>query len=205
MLNIGTPCFVYTIGIDADLPGIDRALKIGIARDPESRLFGLQTGSPFKLSIKKTWKFNSDEDARDFERACHIEFRGENLRLEWFAVTVERVDRFFADYFKKEDIKKEVESVVVALRSKRIGEKDDAWMKPAISSQRQPTDLLKNDDAAVYIGKSRSWLNKARMTGTGPIYMKNGGSVRYQVRDLDIWLEANRRSAIYNFNNVVSV
>lgn len=61
--------------------------------------------------------------------------------------------------------------------------------------------LLKTNEAATYIGKSASWLNKTRMTGTGPVYLKIGGGVRYDVTDLDAWLDGKRRTAVYDFAN----
>lgn len=51
--------------------------------------------------------------------------------------------------------------------------------------------------AAIYIGKSASWLNKTRMTGTGPVYLKIGGSVRYERADLDAFLGGSRRTGVY--------
>lgn len=56
-------------------------------------------------------------------------------------------------------------------------------------------------DAAAYIGKSASWLNKTRMSGVGPVYLKIGGGVRYMQSDLDAWLAGKRRTAIYDFAN----
>ncbi len=60
---------------------------------------------------------------------------------------------------------------------------------------------MKTDEAADYIGKSVSWLNKSRMTGGGPTYLKLGGAVRYLQSDLDAWLMGSRRTAIYDFAN----
>lgn len=48
--------------------------------------------------------------------------------------------------------------------------------------------------AAAHIGLSKSLLEKARMTGTGPTYFKIGHAVRYRIEDLDKWMEAGRRS-----------
>ena len=62
-------------------------------------------------------------------------------------------------------------------------------------------NLKSTKEAAAHIQKSVSWLNKSRMTGTGPVYMKNGGAVRYDVADLDRWLAGNRRTAIYAHAN----
>lgn len=56
-------------------------------------------------------------------------------------------------------------------------------------------------DAAIYLGKSASWLNKTRMTGTGPVYLKIGGNVRYERTDLDAFLAEARRTAVYDFAN----
>lgn len=55
--------------------------------------------------------------------------------------------------------------------------------------------------AAEYICKSASWLNKSRMTGDGPVYLKIGGAVRYLPADLDAWLAGKRRTAVYDFAN----
>lgn len=61
--------------------------------------------------------------------------------------------------------------------------------------------LFSTNDAAAKIGLSASWLNKSRMTGTGPVYMKVGGAVRYALPDLDAWLASQRRTAIYDHAN----
>jgi len=46
-------------------------------------------------------------------------------------------------------------------------------------------------EAAKRLGLSKSTLNKARLTGKGPPYLKLiGGRVRYRPADLDAWLEA---------------
>lgn len=55
--------------------------------------------------------------------------------------------------------------------------------------------------AANYIGKSASWLNKTRLAGTGPVYLKVGGSVRYLRTDLDAFLSGTRRTAVYDHAN----
>lgn len=61
--------------------------------------------------------------------------------------------------------------------------------------------MLTTVEAAAHIGKSASWLNKTRMSGTGPVYMKLGGSVRYALPDLNAWLASQRRTAVYDFAN----
>ena len=61
--------------------------------------------------------------------------------------------------------------------------------------------ILTTAQAAAHIDKSASWLNKSRMTGDGPVYLKIGGAVRYLPSDLDAWLAGKRRTAVYAHAN----
>jgi hypothetical protein len=63
------------------------------------------------------------------------------------------------------------------------------------------SEKFKTGEAAVYIGKSASWLNKTRLNGTGPVYLKVGGSVVYMRADLDAFLNGTRRTAVYDHAN----
>jgi excisionase family DNA binding protein len=49
-------------------------------------------------------------------------------------------------------------------------------------------------EAAVYLGLSKSTLDKLRLTGGGPAYLKLLSRVLYDVRDLDAWAEYRRCS-----------
>ena len=51
---------------------------------------------------------------------------------------------------------------------------------------------LKEPEAAEYLNMSRPWLRLGRMRRNGPPYLKIGRSVRYDIRDLDAWLEKHR-------------
>jgi hypothetical protein len=58
-------------------------------------------------------------------------------------------------------------------------------------------------EAAIYIGRSVSWLRKKRLRGVddpgdpGPRYLKtNGGSAIYLREDLDGWLDSLTSSAL---------
>jgi predicted DNA-binding transcriptional regulator AlpA len=50
-------------------------------------------------------------------------------------------------------------------------------------------------EAAAYIGLSTSTMNKLRVYGTGPVYLKICRRVAYDTADLDEWLTAQRRSS----------
>lgn len=55
--------------------------------------------------------------------------------------------------------------------------------------------MLRTEAAAVHTGISRSTLEKLRLTGSGPEYIKLGRTVVYDPQALDAWLDANRRKS----------
>jgi len=57
----------------------------------------------------------------------------------------------------------------------------------------QTPHRLAVDGAAQYLGLSVSTLNKLRVFGGGPVFLKLGRRVAYDVADLDLWLETKRR------------
>ena len=52
--------------------------------------------------------------------------------------------------------------------------------------------LLTTAEAAKYLGLSASYLNKTRVTGTGPEFVKLSRAVRYRPSALDIWVNDRR-------------
>jgi len=60
-------------------------------------------------------------------------------------------------------------------------------------------NVLKDPEAALYIGMSESFLRQSRMDGVrenrtpGPPFVKIGRAVRYLREDLDTWLKAYRQ------------
>ena len=60
----------------------------------------------------------------------------------------------------------------------------------------QPQDIVQRmpvAEAAAYVGLSVSTLNKLRVFGGGPAFLKLGRRVVYDSRDLNDWLERSRR------------
>jgi predicted DNA-binding transcriptional regulator AlpA len=55
--------------------------------------------------------------------------------------------------------------------------------------------LLNVTEAAQRLGVSVSFLNKARLSGEGPIFIKIGTRVTYDPADLSVWLEARKRQS----------
>jgi hypothetical protein len=58
--------------------------------------------------------------------------------------------------------------------------------------------ILREQEAANYIGMSVSFLRQSRMNGNlprrtpGPPYVRQGRSIRYLIEDLNNWLHSNR-------------
>jgi excisionase family DNA binding protein len=55
--------------------------------------------------------------------------------------------------------------------------------------------LLSTEQAATHCGLSPKTLEKLRITGGGPSFVKLGRSVRYDLSDLDAWIASNRRAS----------
>ena len=57
------------------------------------------------------------------------------------------------------------------------------------------TERLSVAEAARYVGLSQSALDKARLTGDGPTFLKLCRRVVYDTADLDQWLASKRRKS----------
>jgi hypothetical protein len=61
-------------------------------------------------------------------------------------------------------------------------------------SNEYPKQIITEKEAAPYTGMSPMYLRIARMRGDGPPYLKIGRAVRYDIRDLDVWLQSKRKA-----------
>ncbi len=52
--------------------------------------------------------------------------------------------------------------------------------------------VIREPEAARYLGMSIAWLRQSRMRGAGPAFYKYGRAVRYRLADLDAYLVAHR-------------
>lgn len=60
-----------------------------------------------------------------------------------------------------------------------------------------PDMLYGVKQAAFYLNVSDSFLNKARLNGTGPDFIRLGSrNVKYRVADLNVWRDARRNAPI---------
>jgi excisionase family DNA binding protein len=60
---------------------------------------------------------------------------------------------------------------------------------------------LRTTEAASYIGVSESYLNKLRVYGGGPQFLKMGKRVSYDKADLDIWMAARKRNSTSEYTS----
>jgi predicted DNA-binding transcriptional regulator AlpA len=63
-----------------------------------------------------------------------------------------------------------------------------------MSDNRTPK-LLNVNEAAERLGVSVSYLNKLRLSGGGPSFVKIGARVAYDQADLTNWIEARKRQS----------
>ena len=61
---------------------------------------------------------------------------------------------------------------------------------PTEKTRRPPVDTK---GAPAYTGLAETYLTKIRHTGRGPIFIKRNTVVRYDLDDLDAWLDAGKR------------
>ena len=76
--------------------------------------------------------------------------------------------------------------------------RNDICRRPRTAGAADPAssrNLLAVKEAALVLGLAVSTLNKHRVYGTGPRFVKLGRSVRYRPADLDAWIDANRRAS----------
>lgn len=72
-------------------------VKIGVARNPNSRLQCLQTGSAIHLALTFSFPLPKSIPADEIERQAHTYFSSKRIRGEWFDVTPNEAAFWVAD------------------------------------------------------------------------------------------------------------
>ena len=77
--------------------------------------------------------------------------------------------------------------------------RDDKSLRPGKPHLREPVGigssserLLTVQEAAAYLRLSKSFLDKARLTGTGPAFVRLGRKILYRPQDMDDWVRQRR-------------
>ena len=55
--------------------------------------------------------------------------------------------------------------------------------------------LLNEQQAAIFLGMSISWVQRTRWEGGGPPYVKINHAVRYRQSDLEEWIEGRLQNS----------
>jgi predicted DNA-binding transcriptional regulator AlpA len=72
----------------------------------------------------------------------------------------------------------------------------ESTTSPAALSPKPQTRVLRTPATAEYVGLSRSTIEKFRLTGQGPKFVRIGvRAVGYRVEDLDAWLAERVRQS----------
>lgn len=53
-------------------------------------------------------------------------------------------------------------------------------------------EILNTREAAAYVRLGKPTMERFRISGGGPVFVKLGGAVRYRKVDLDSWIETRR-------------
>lgn len=53
-------------------------------------------------------------------------------------------------------------------------------------------EILNTREAAAYVRLGKPTMERFRISGAGPVFVKLGGAVRYRKSDLDSWIETRR-------------
>lgn len=54
------------------------------------------------------------------------------------------------------------------------------------------SDILNTREAADYVRLGKPTMERFRISGAGPVFVKLGGAVRYRKADLENWLASRR-------------
>ena len=58
-----------------------------------------------------------------------------------------------------------------------------------------PDALYEQHHVAEYLGKTKTWMERARSRGFGPAYLRLGRSIRYKGSDVLTWLDGQRHTS----------
>ena len=88
-------CYVYIIECNSPCY---KPVKIGIAKNPESRIETLQTGCPFDLRLITKIERPSRKAAHDLESFIHDKFKKYRMNGEWFKLRDKSINNALSHY-----------------------------------------------------------------------------------------------------------
>ena len=76
-----------------------------------------------------------------------------------------------------------------------MSKKEVAHHTRQLGAQLHSSRYVRTNVASEYCGLAKSTLEKLRVTGAGPPFIKPGRTVLYDILDLDAWLATKRRQS----------
>ncbi len=70
-----------------------------------------------------------------------------------------------------------------------------------LTKESQRDRLLKVGEAAEFLQLSESWMNKARLSGSGPRFIKMGSCIRYSRQALEEFKRENARGSTSEYDS----
>lgn len=130
-------CFLYAMSC----PRLDEGIiKIGIAKNVESRVRALQIGCPYPIKVLSLWRYDNTCWARHAEKACHERFDWLNTHGEWFRVELASLALFLKEYNANAS-GNGVQIPIGNIRTQRKAA--ERLPKPAIPTERKPREIKK--------------------------------------------------------------
>ncbi len=150
-LEWGEEMFLYIIKqIDEEYDDFSTC-KIGISKDPNSRLKSLQTSNPNELELVCVWQTISKSEATFLERECHNQFSMYKKKGEWFDMPDYLIESFVSDVKKQytweqENPEKASEQMTTGLYRVLLSEKYSQQSIMVEHFGRMMTDIKTNMD-----------------------------------------------------------
>lgn len=114
--------FVYFIATQGCNP---RMVKIGKAKNVDSRVLDLQCACPFELELRGTLKCSSEKHAYKVENDLHHAFRNYRRKGEWFLYTLE-VKYAIDSIIKDQAMDRFVRHIFLARSNRTTTEKEES-------------------------------------------------------------------------------
>lgn len=141
-------------------------IKIGLAKNIEKRLKGLQAGNPIELKVLHSFSFTEYKAARAFETHLLRLYGHKRVRGEWFAnLTVNDLKTIHKHYVGFEDFYKQKKNQKNYYQKMRDARKIAIDMKIADMSltYKQITENLKNLGYGLHYSTIGEWVRHEKM------------------------------------------
>lgn len=79
------------------------------------------------------------------------------------------------------------------MKSPLLNNSSSGSNSPLVHGEAPPGIKMLVGEAAAYLRCSKSFLNKKRLDGSGPTFIKLGKKILYDQKDLELWTASKKR------------